>query len=159
MRIFSKGTWIWIADIMYIIPPATLACNLQAVYISMQMWGCKFSRELAWSIVSDLEHVANDEIRVLWNVEGMFVQDLSGDPMTVKIRPHWRSTMDTEEKKRKYVIMDDFQFQTNSISRVLFPSKKFLSLNAKDLNAHTHYNIWPAESTAQNKGTLRTTWF
>ena len=39
-------------------------------------------------VVSDLEHVANDEIRVLWNVEGMFVQDLSGDPMTVKICPH-----------------------------------------------------------------------
>ena len=35
--------------IMYIIRPAKLACNLQAVCISMQMWGCKFSWELACS--------------------------------------------------------------------------------------------------------------
>ena len=33
----------------------------------------------------------------------MFVQNLSGDPMTVEICPHWRSTMDTEKVERRIV--------------------------------------------------------
>ena len=52
---------------------------------------------------SDLEHVSDDEVCVFWYIKCMFVQNLSGDPMTVEICPHWRSTMDTEKVERRIV--------------------------------------------------------
>ena len=58
---------------------------------------------------SDLEHVSDDKVCVFWYIKCMFVQNLSGDPMTVEICPHWRSTMDTEKVKRR-IVRDNIVF-------------------------------------------------
>ena len=62
-----------------------------------------FNDRFLFSFFSHLEHVSDDKIRVRGYGEGMTVQNLSCDPMAIKISTDRAATLDTKRKEKSSI--------------------------------------------------------